>query len=115
MAGSGTEALCPAIFITAVAGADPGNGAASFRTSHVGRGPLEGYVWAGAGEDFTPAADNLDGLVIGKDRPWFRGRGWILICSLLRLTVGNGLSCERRPAPRSFLGKKALSRIHPGS
>ena len=80
-----------------------------------GEGVTGGCGWAGAVEDCAPAADSLDGHVIGKNRPWFRGWGWILICSLLRLATGNGVSCRRRAAPRAFLGKSALSRVCPGS
>lgn len=42
-----------------------------------GEGGVEGvrvgWCWGGSRRDLTPAADNLDGLVIGKDRPRFKG------------------------------------------
>lgn len=72
-AGSGTEALCPAIFITAMASTDTGNGAASSRTGGVMGGVRVGWCWRGSRRDLTPAADNLDSLVIGEDRLRFKG------------------------------------------
>lgn len=77
-----------------------------------GEGSLQGGVgWCWGG---FPSCTQQLGWFCNREE-WFRCWGCVFIGSLLRLTVGNGWSWQRKPNPRSFLGQKPLSRVHPGS